>query len=103
MVRLLVLYNKPNDAEAFHKHFDEVVAPLAKKMPGVRRYTVSRDVMPSQSGEPYYMVAEIDWDDMESLKRDFESPEGKAAAVEAAKVSEMSPGTRSMIYEFVEV
>src|SRR5436309_3182572 len=39
--QLTVLYNHPEDAAAFDKHYDEVHAPLANTLPGIRRYTVS--------------------------------------------------------------
>lgn len=103
MVRLLVLYNQPNDVEAFEKQFNEVLIPLTKKMAGLRRYTVSRNIAPSLRGEAYYMVAELDWDDMAAMQQAFQSPEGKAAAVEAARAAELSPGARSMTYEVHEV
>jgi uncharacterized protein (TIGR02118 family) len=39
--RLLGLYHKPKDAAEFDKHYREVHIPLAKKLPNVRKYTVS--------------------------------------------------------------
>lgn len=52
---------------------------------------------------PYYLIAELDWDDMESLKRAFQSPEGKATAHDVEELSKLSPGVHSMIYELEEV
>src|SRR5260370_42160569 len=34
MVRVLVLYNPPEDAQAFERHYHEVHLPLAKTLPG---------------------------------------------------------------------
>lgn len=108
MVRLLVLYNKPSDIHAFEQHYREVVVLLVKKLNGLRSYTLSRNITPSgrpgQTGnDPYYMVAELDWDDMETMKNAFQSPEGQTAAAAIARLSELSPGTRSMIYELEEL
>lgn len=103
MVRLLVLYNQPSDVRAFEKQFNEVLVPLTKKMAGLRSYTVSRNIAPSLRGEAYYMVAELDWDDTAAMQRAFQSPEGKEAAVQAAHVAELSPGSRSMTYEIQAV
>lgn len=103
MVRLLVLYTKPNDVETFEKQFNEVLVPLTKKMAGLRSYTISRNIAPSLRGEAYYLVAELDWDDMATMQQAFQSPEGKEAAIEATRVAELSPGTRSMTYEIQEV
>jgi uncharacterized protein (TIGR02118 family) len=77
MVRFIALYDQPEDAEAFDRHYREVHIPLAKKLPGLRRYTISRNARPSRGADAYYLVAELDWDDMDALERDFRSPEGE--------------------------
>ena len=42
MARLLVMYKTPRDAAAFDRHYAERHIPLAKKIPGVRKYEVSK-------------------------------------------------------------
>lgn len=42
MVKFLVLYNTPEDPEAFERHYRDVHIPLTKKLPGLRRYTIGR-------------------------------------------------------------
>ena len=80
MVKLVVLYKKPADVEAFEKHYREIHAPLAKKMPGLRRLEVSH-FTGSPGGEPrFYMMAELFFDNKEALKAGLGSDEGKAAA-----------------------
>ena len=101
MVRFLVLYNSPPEAEAFDRHYREVHIPLAKKLPGLRRYTVSRNPAPVRGGEPYYLVAELDWDDMAALQRAFQSPEGRATAQDVSNLA--SGAVQSMIYELEDV
>jgi uncharacterized protein (TIGR02118 family) len=103
MVRFIVLWNKPKDVDAFERHYHEVHIPLAKKMAGVRRYTLSRNTSPVRGGEPYYLIAELDWDDMAALQLAFRSPEGRATADDIARLSELSPGVKSMIYELEDV
>jgi uncharacterized protein (TIGR02118 family) len=76
--------------------------PLAKGMPGLRRYTLSTNPTPVR-GEPFYRVAELDWDDMEALRLAVESPDGKATAEDVERLSEWSPGVESMICELEEV
>src|SRR5438132_577185 len=104
MVRFVVLYNKPNDIEAFERHYREIHIPLTKKLAGLRRYTLSRNPAPVRGGEPYYLIAELDWDDMTSLQQAFQSPEGQANAADVANnLAKLSPGIRSMIYELENV
>jgi len=101
MVRFIALYDQPEDAEAFDRHYREVHIPLAKKLPGLRRYTVSRNVRASR-GDAYYLVAELDWDDLDALQEDFRSPEGQATADDVAKLAPEGK-VRTMIYELEEV
>ena len=103
MVRFLVLYDTPSDIEAFERHYREVHIPLAKKLAGLRRYTLSRDAAPVRGGEAYYLIAELDWDDMDALKRAFQSPEGEATAADVANLEKLSPGVHAMIFELEEV
>jgi uncharacterized protein (TIGR02118 family) len=102
MVRFLVVYETPDDADAFDQHYREVHIPLAKKLPGLRRYTVSRDTAPVRGGEPFYLVAELDWDDMDALRAAFASPEGQATARDVAGLAP-DGRVRSMIFELQDV
>jgi uncharacterized protein (TIGR02118 family) len=77
MVRFLVVYEQPTDIAAFDRHYFDVHVPLAKQLPGVRRYSVSRNLTPVRGPRPYHLVAELDWDDIDALRRDFGSPLGQ--------------------------
>jgi uncharacterized protein (TIGR02118 family) len=102
MVRFLVLYDEPEDAEAFDRHYREVHIPLAKKLRGLRRYTISHNARGVRGGGAYYLVAELDWDDMDALERDFRTPEGEATAEDVANLAPEGR-VRSMIYELEDV
>jgi uncharacterized protein (TIGR02118 family) len=102
MVRFINLYDEPEDAEAFDRHYREIHIPLARKLRGLRRYTISRNARPIRGGDAYYLVAELDWDDMDALQRDFRSPEGQATADDVANLAPEGK-VRSMIYELEDV
>ncbi|MCG0239890.1 MAG: EthD family reductase [Firmicutes bacterium] len=79
MVKLVALYRRPADPEAFDRHYREVHAPLAARMPGLRRMEVAR-VTGSPMGEsPYYLMAEMYFDSLADLEAALSSPEGRAA------------------------
>jgi uncharacterized protein (TIGR02118 family) len=102
MVRFLVLYDAPSDPAAFEQHYREVHIPLAKELPGLRRFILSRNLAAVRGGVPFYLVAELEWDTMDDLRAAFASPQGRATA---ADVAELAPeGTvRSMIFEVEEI
>ncbi|HET6867136.1 MAG TPA: EthD family reductase [Solirubrobacteraceae bacterium] len=99
MVRFTVLYPQPTDPAAFDRHYMEVHVPLAKKLPDLRSYTLSRRLSAIRGPEPYYLVAELDWDDMDSLRRNFATPLGQELARDVDQLAEICPGIHGMVYE----
>ncbi len=99
MGRFLILYRAPTDVAEFERHYVEVHVPLAKKLPGVRNYTVSRNISPVRGPASYHLVAGLDWDDMESLQRDFSSPLGQETGRDVENLERLCPGIQSMILE----
>ncbi|NUS17248.1 MAG: EthD family reductase [Streptomyces sp.] len=89
--RFVVLYETPANPERFEQHYREVHIPLARRLPGLRRYTVGRDLAATGGDCPYYMVAELDWDTMDELRAAFASPEGRACGADAAHLRELTP------------
>ena len=94
--RFLAAYETPANPVAFDRHYREVHIPLLRRLPGLRRYTVSGDVT-ALHGEPYYLITELDWDTMASLWAAFASAEGQATAADAARLQELAP-VRRMIF-----
>jgi uncharacterized protein (TIGR02118 family) len=56
MVRVLVLYNKPEGAQAFEQHYQEVHLPLVKTLPGLQRFTISRKILPLNQSERILLI-----------------------------------------------
>jgi uncharacterized protein (TIGR02118 family) len=88
--RFLALYQTPADPETFDRHYRQVHIPLLRQLPGLRRYTLGRDVT-ALHGAPSYLVTELDWDSMDELRAAFASPEGQATAADAARLQELAP------------
>ena len=81
MATLVVLYNKPADAAAFDAHYSSKHVPIAKKIPGLRRYEVSQGPVATPEGpSPYHLVALLTFDSMAAIGAAFASSEGQAAA-----------------------
>jgi uncharacterized protein (TIGR02118 family) len=85
MVKLMVLYGKPDDEAAFDAHYADTHAPLAGKIPNLRRYEHGKALGGADGSDaPYYYVAELGFDDAETLQAGLGSPEGQAAAGDVA-------------------
>jgi uncharacterized protein (TIGR02118 family) len=79
MVKLIALYKKPADVEAFEQHYTQIHIPLIEKIPGIRKTEWSR-ITASPTGEaPYYMIYEMYFDNMDAYKMAMKSEENKAA------------------------
>ena len=84
MARLLVMYKTPRDAAAFDKHYADVHVPLAKKIPGLRKFEMSRGPIATPGGPSgYHRISILQFDDMAAIQKAFASPEGQAAAADA--------------------
>ena len=101
--RFLILWDTPEDPDWFERHYREVHVPLVKQLPGLRRYTFSRDMVPVR-GELYYRIAELDFDDIAALRQAFTSPAGRAAASDTDTLASTARArVRSMIYELEDL
>jgi uncharacterized protein (TIGR02118 family) len=83
MARLVVLYKTPQNAAAFDKYYFDTHVPLAKKLPGVRKYEVSKGAITTPAGpSSLHLVAILHFDDVASIQRALASAEGQAAAAD---------------------
>lgn len=83
MARMVVVYRKPQDVETFERHYFGTHVPLAKKLPGLRRYEVSKGLIASPFGpSEAYMIATLHFDDMAAIRSAFASEAGKACAAD---------------------
>ena len=78
-VKLIALYRKPDDVDAFLRHYQEIHLPLVRKTPHLVSARVSR-VTGSPMGEPaYFLMAEMAFPDAERFQEAMRSPENRAA------------------------
>ncbi len=80
MVKAVVLYGPPADADAFERYYADTHTALATAIPGLKRFEAARAVAtPDGSALPYQRIAELSFDDMDALQAGLASPEGQAA------------------------
>jgi uncharacterized protein (TIGR02118 family) len=85
--------------EGFARYWREVHVPLARELPGLRGYSISTVVEAPDGDRPYDGVAELWFDDVESLRRSFASPVGERARLDMARFTETARITRTITIE----
>jgi uncharacterized protein (TIGR02118 family) len=102
MAQVVVLYATPPDVAAFDKYYVETHLPLAKKLPGLRKFELSVGPVASPSGpSAYHQIAVLHFDDMAAVGQAMASPEGQTAAADAQTL--MAEGSQLLFFETREV
>jgi uncharacterized protein (TIGR02118 family) len=102
MAKLVALYKTPANAEAFDAHYYSTHVPLAKQLPGLRRYEVSTGpVGTPQGASPYHLAAILSFDSLEALKQGLGSPQGQATAGDLANFAQA--GVELLLFDTKEV
>lgn len=98
MAKLFAIYQQPEDPAAFDSYYFDKHVPLAKTVPGLRSYEVTRgDVMGMAGKHGVYLVAVLTFDSMESIASAMASPQGQATAADLANFA--SAGVDVMMAE----
>jgi uncharacterized protein (TIGR02118 family) len=95
-VKLVVLYTRPDDPEAFDQQYLGTHMPLVDKIPGLQRAESGRFIGAADGGEKtYYRIAELYFADRDALNAGLGSPEGNAVAADYQKIA--PPGSRLFV------
>ena len=83
MAMLVALYRTPDDPVAFDQYYYPTHVPIAKRVPGLRSYQVTRGPVMSPDGPAaWYLVAMLTFDSMQAVQAALASPEGQATAAD---------------------
>ena len=81
MIRLTILYGQPHDSAAFDRHYQQTHAALAQKIPGLKGYVTNKPAaLNPQEPSPYYLIADLYFENMAALQAALQSPESQATA-----------------------
>ena len=83
--RVTIQYAVPADPAAFDAHYFTAHVPLVHPLPGLRAFTWSKP-RPLGGSPLVYLVAQLDFDDAESMTTALRSPEMAAAGADAASL-----------------
>lgn len=101
MCRFTVLYDHPTDPAEFDRYYHSVHIPIAKKMKGLKGWTLGKcqSAVAGQS-PPYYMIVGLYADTRADLEAILASPEGKATI---ADVTHFATGGFTFMFDEVVV
>jgi uncharacterized protein (TIGR02118 family) len=100
MARMLVIYRTPKDVETFDRHYFGIHVPLAKRMPGLRKYEISDGAIATLAGpSDVYRIGTLYFDDPAAIKRAFASPEGQATAADRRLFAPDDSGVQMFLFD----
>jgi uncharacterized protein (TIGR02118 family) len=87
-VKLVVMYPRPKDIDAFEKAYQNEHVPMAmEKLKGVTRFVATKVLGAPQGTPPFHRIAELHFASMESLQACAASQGGKETIAHAASIS----------------
>ncbi len=96
MFKVTVLYDEPANPDAFEDYYFSTHLGIAAKLPNVTRVeTAKAAATPDGSPLPCYRMAEIWYQDLETLQASMGSPEGEATVADLANFA--TGGARVLI------
>jgi uncharacterized protein (TIGR02118 family) len=102
MAELVVMYKTPKDTAAFEKYYFEKHVPLAKKIPGLRKYSVSQGPVATPAGPSgFHLIAILTFDSLAAIQAAFASGEGRASAADLPNFA--SGGADMILFDTREV
>lgn len=91
-VKLMVMYPRPKDVNAFEKLYQSEHVPLAvEKLKGKTKMVATKVVASPQGTPQFYRIAEVHFPSMEALQACAASQGGKETLAHAAQISSGGP------------
>jgi len=98
---MVVVYRRPDmTPEDFRRHFEQVHGPLAKQLPGLRKYVqnyVSDD--PERESPGWDAIVELYFNDRAAMELAWASPQGAASDADLPAFADMTRTTWSVVEE----
>ena len=78
MAKMVVIYQKPDDVPAFERHYYGTHIPMAKRLPGLRKYEVSYGALLSPaSPSDAWLIGTLHFDSLAAVRDAFASDVGQ--------------------------
>ena len=85
MAMIIAMYRTPKDTAAFDSYYFGPHVTLAKTVPGLKGYRVTRGPIMAMAGpQPFYLIAVLTFESMQAVQAALASNEGQAVAADLA-------------------
>jgi uncharacterized protein (TIGR02118 family) len=89
LAKLIAMYKTPKDTGAFDRYYHATHIPLAKKIPGLRKYDISSGAVSTPAGPSgFHLIATLYFDSVAAIQAALASPEGQAAGGDLANFAD---------------
>ena len=85
MAKIIAMYKTPTDPAAFDRYYFGPHVKLAKAVPGLKGYEVTRGPVMTPAGPaPFHLVAILTFDSMAAIQAALASSQGQATVADIA-------------------
>ena len=100
MARMVVIYKTPKNPAAFDEHYFNVHIPLAKDLPGLKSYEVSKGPIVALAGATdTYLIGTLHFDSLAAIKGAFASECGRACAADRRVLAPDDKDVQMFLFE----
>jgi uncharacterized protein (TIGR02118 family) len=83
MAKIIAMYKTPTDPAAFDRYYFGPHVKLAKAVPGLKGYEITRGPVTTPAGPaPFYLVAILTFDSMVAIQAALASAQGQATVAD---------------------
>jgi uncharacterized protein (TIGR02118 family) len=97
---MVVLYRRPDlPREQFRHHLEQIHAPLAKSLPGLRHYKQNHVCDDPKRNPAWDAIIELYFENWETMEAAWASPQGAASDADLPLFADMSRTSWSVVEE----
>lgn len=86
MAKVIVVYEEPKDKDGFEGYYSNVHIPLVKAIPNLKGTTLNRVIQGINTNKNVYLVAELEFEDLDTLNRALASEKGREVQEDVANL-----------------
>ncbi|HWO97296.1 MAG TPA: EthD family reductase [Bacillus sp. (in: firmicutes)] len=91
MTKLMIMYPTPFNLEKFDELYFKEHVPLAQQVKGVKHTFMHKVVQNLNPNEPFYLIVELEFEDLEQLHHVISTPEWEKVSADAERLHPYLP------------